>query len=189
MKISTRSICEDRHGSELPHHDRTTPVNRFVPAALPVSPIIEGRSAICREVLDSLPEWFGIPAATARYVAAAEDLAMLACFEPTGGVVGFVSVKAQTAIAAEIYVMGVKRTWQRRGIGRLLIEAAAQSTAAQGARFLTVKTLSPASADPHYAATRRFYEAVGFLPIEEFPVFWGADNPCLLMLRPLSGLI
>jgi hypothetical protein len=37
------------------------------------------------------------------------------------------------------------------------------------------------------AATRAFYQAVGFLPIEEFPDLWGAENPCLLMLRPLSN--
>jgi hypothetical protein len=44
---------------------------------------------------------------------------------------------------------------------------------------LTVKTLSPSRPDPNYAGTRRFYEAVGFLPIEEFPTLWGANNPCL----------
>lgn len=152
----------------------------------PVS-VVEGRGAICREVLEALPEWFGVPASVETFVSEADRLPMLACFEPAGDVAGFVSIKLHTAVAAEVYVMGVKRTWHRQGIGRSLIEAAAQLSASQGARFLTVKTLSPSNPDPSYAATRLFYEAVGFLPIEEFPLLWGADNPCLLMLRPLQG--
>lgn len=48
---------------------------------------------------------------------------------------------------------------------------------------LTVKTLAPSHPDPHYAATRSFYEAMNFLPIELFPTLWGPANPCLLMAR------
>jgi ribosomal protein S18 acetylase RimI-like enzyme len=147
--------------------------------------VLDRRGKICREVLETVPEWFGIPAATARYVSAAEELPMLACFDPAGAVAGFVSVKAQTTVAAEIHVLAVKRAWHRRGIGRALIEGAGKLAAAQGAQFLTVKTLLPSKVDLNYAATRQFYEVMGFLPIEEFPTLWGADNPCLLMLRPL----
>jgi ribosomal protein S18 acetylase RimI-like enzyme len=156
-------------------------------AVLQPVPVHDARGAICREVLESLPEWFGIPASIDAYVSAADGLPMLACFEPAGDVVGFVSVKTHTPTAAEVYVMGVKRAWHRRGIGRALIGAAAQFAHCRGARFLTVKTLSPSNPDPNYAATRLFYEALGFLPIEEFPTLWNADNPCLLMLRPLMS--
>jgi hypothetical protein len=47
-----------------------------------------------------------------------------------------------------------------------------------------VKTLGPSRADVGYAATRRFYRAVGFLPLEELIDFWG-KNPCLVMVMPL----
>ena len=160
-------------------------VKGSIGAAFQPTLVLAGRGAICREVIESLPDWFGIPASNEAFVAAAEELPMLACFAPGGEVVGFVSVKSHTAVAAELYVLGVKRAWHRRGIGRSLIEAAAQLATSWGARFLTVKTLAPSNLDPNYAATRRFYEAVGFLPIEEFPTLWNADNPCLLMLRPL----
>ena len=83
---------------------------------------------------------------------------MLACFAPDGDV-----------FATELYVLGVKRTWHRRGVGRILIEAAAKRAVLQGARLLTVKTLASSNPDPNYAMTRHFYEAMGFLPIEEFP--------------------
>jgi hypothetical protein len=72
--------------------------------------VTERRGAICREVLESLPEWFGIPASVENYVAAADEQSMFACFDPCGEVVGFVSVKTHTPFAAEIYVMGVKRS-------------------------------------------------------------------------------
>ena len=82
----------------------------------PIRPasITDRRGAICREVLESLPEWFGIPAALEHYVAVADELPMLASFDAAGEVVGFVSVKTHTPFAAEIYVIGVKRA---RGIG------------------------------------------------------------------------
>ena len=156
-------------------------------AVLQPVPVFDARGAICREVLESLPEWFGVPASIDAYVSAADGLPMLACFEPAGDVVGFVSVNIHTLAAAEVYVMSVRRAWHRRGIGRALIEAAAQLARCRGARFLTVKTLSPSNPDPNYAATRLFYEAMGFLPIEEFPTLWNADNPCLLMLRLLAS--
>ena len=149
-------------------------------------PVYHGRAAICREVLESLPEWFGIPASVENYVVTADQLPMLACFDPAGEVLGFVSVKTHTAFAAEVYVMGVKRPWHRRGIGRGLIDAAAELAVSQGVRFLTVKTLSPSNDDPNYARTRLFYEAVGFMPIEEFPILWGPENPCIFMIRPLG---
>ncbi len=149
--------------------------------------VVDGRGAICREVIESLPEWFGIPASNEAFVVAAEGQPMLACFARGGGVVGFVSLRTQTAVATEVHVMGVKRAWHRHGIGRTLIEAAVQLAVSHGAWFLTVKTLSAANPDANYAATRLFYEAVGFLPIEEFPTLWNADNPCLLMLRSLAS--
>jgi ribosomal protein S18 acetylase RimI-like enzyme len=147
--------------------------------------VTERRGAICREVLESLPEWFGIPASVENYITAADELPMLAYFDPAGEVVGFVSIKTHTPFAGEVYVMGVKRPWHRRGIGCALIEAVVELAISQGVRFLTVKTLAPSNDDPNYARTRLFYEAVGFLPIEEFPTLWGPENPCLFMLRPL----
>jgi len=149
--------------------------------------VLDGRGTICREVLESLPEWLGIPASIESYVAAADELPMLACFEPAGEVVDFVPVKTHTAYAAEVYVMGVKRPWHRRGIGRALIEAVAEFLISQGIRFLTVKALSPSNDDPNYARTRLFYEALGFLPIEEFPTLCGPENLCIFMLRPISS--
>lgn len=82
--------------------------------------------------------------------------------------------------------MGVKIGWHRTGIGRALVTAAKRYAVNKHARFLTVKTIAPSKLDANYAATRAFYESVGFLPVEEFPTLWGHGNPCQLMLHPLE---
>ena len=46
--------------------------------------------------------------------------------------------------------------------------------------------MAEAQAEPWYEQTRRFYEAVGFVPIEELPTPWGVDNRCLLMVKALG---
>jgi hypothetical protein len=66
------------------------------------------------------------------------------------------------------------------------VERAAAYARAQDFALLHVKTLAPSDPDPNYAATRAFYAAVGFLPLEELPQVWGPDNPCLLMIRALT---
>ena len=147
--------------------------------------VTEGRSDLCREVLDDLPDWFGIPDAKARYVEAAAGLPMLGC-RIGADRAGFASLRLHTGFAAEVHVIGVKRRHHRQGVGRALIEAAERFCASRGLAFLTVKTLAPSHPSPHYAATRRFYEALGFVPIEVLPTLWGPANPCLLMLKPLS---
>jgi GNAT superfamily N-acetyltransferase len=144
----------------------------------------DGKEALCRDVLDDLPELFGLPEAKANYIAAAAELPMLAGLVD-GRAVGFVSLKPQTEFAVELYVLGVRRAYHRRGIGRALIESAARLASLQGRRFLTVKTLAASIPDPNYAATRRFYETLGFLPLEIFPTLWDVDNPSLLMVKPL----
>jgi ribosomal protein S18 acetylase RimI-like enzyme len=144
-----------------------------------------GRGTLARAILSALPEWFGIPQSVDDYVGACEQLPMFAARLADGSFVGFLSVKMQTPVAAEALVLGVERAWHRRGCGRALFAAAETFIAARGARYLTVKTLAASDPDPFYNATRKFYEAIGFEPIEVFPTLWNADNPCLLMLKPI----
>jgi ribosomal protein S18 acetylase RimI-like enzyme len=111
-------------------------------SALEPIPVTAGRGTICRTVLESLPEWFGIPAALERYVSAADALPMLACFDPAGSTVAFVSIKTLSPFAAEVHVLGVKRSWHRQGIGRRLVDAASRLAVSQGARDLTAPRVS-----------------------------------------------
>ena len=99
--------------------------------------------------------------------------------------VGFLNLKPTSANAIEVHVMAVLPGEHRRGVGRALVERAATYARAGGFALLHVKTLAPSDPDPGYAATRAFYAAVGFLPLEELPQVWGPENPCLLMVRTL----
>lgn len=150
-----------------------------------VRAIEEGKAEICRAVLDDLPDWFGRPQAVEDYCAAARQLPMLAAY--AGDMVaGFASLGAPSRAATEIHVMGVRRTHHRQGLGRALVAAARAHAFARGAALLMVKTLGPSFADASYEATRRFYEAVGFLPLEEIPDFWGKGTPALIFVMPLG---
>jgi hypothetical protein len=151
-------------------------------------PVLDRRGDICREVLESLPEWFAIPASIESYVAAADELPMLACFGPSREVVGFVSLKTHTGLRCRGLCDGRQALLASPWNWPRLDRSPAQLAISQGVRFLTVKTLSPSNDDPYYERTRLFYEAVGFVPIEEFPTLWEPENPCIFMLRPISSL-
>jgi len=138
------------------------------------------RSRIAEAVLRDLPDWFGIEESTRRYI---EDAAMLPSFavEPDAG---FLCVKQHTPRAAELYVMGVRREQHRRGIGRALVAEAERWCRARGIRYLQVKTLGPSRPDPGgYDLTRAFYEAVGFVALEELHGLWDEENPTLILVK------
>jgi coenzyme F420-0:L-glutamate ligase/coenzyme F420-1:gamma-L-glutamate ligase len=140
------------------------------------------RSRLADAVLHDLPEWFGIEEVTRQYV---EDAATLPTFavEPD---LGFLSLKQHTPRAAEVYVMAVRREQHRRGIGRALVRAAERWCRAQGIRYLQVKTLGPSRPDSGYDATRAFYEAVGFVALEELHGLWSHDNPALILVKDVG---
>ena len=137
------------------------------------------RSRLCEHVLRDLPDWFGIESATAAYI---RDVAEL----PTFGIGddAILSLKLHTASAAEVYVMGVRRDRHGQGLGTALVEAAEEYLRARGFEYLQVKTLGPSDSDEGYARTRAFYEARGFVALEEIHGLW-EDNPCLLMVKRL----
>ena len=87
----------------------------------------------------------------------------------------------------ENYLLAVRRAHHNGGAGRALIAAADHQARLVHARYLTVKTLGPSADHEPYARTRGFYRAVGFTPLEEFTEIWGPENPCLFMVRPVSG--
>ena len=143
-----------------------------------------GRSSACAPILRALPEWFGIEEATAQYIQDIDDLPTLLAVAD-GEVAGFLTWTEYGAYAAEIHVMGVRPEVHRRGVGRALVRHAEDRLRRKGIEYLQVKTLSPAHPDPNYARTRRFYTALGFRPLEEFPELWGPHNPCLQLIKGL----
>lgn len=137
------------------------------------------RSRLCEHVLRDLPDWFGIEEATAAYI---RDVAAL----PTFGIGSdaIVALKLHTPRAAEVYVMGVRRARHGQGFGTALLAAAEEYLRTRDVEYLQVKTLGPSDPDAGYARTRAFYEARGFVALEELLDLW-EHNPCLLLVKRL----
>jgi len=102
-----------------------------------------------------------------------------------GEAAGLLALRPTSPAARELHVLAVRREHHRRGIGRALVERAAAYAREEGFSLLRAKTLGPGIEDEGYAGTRAFYEAVGLVPVEVIPAVWGAENPCLIMVRPL----
>jgi GNAT superfamily N-acetyltransferase len=148
-----------------------------------IKPILESRGQICREILNELPDWFGIPESIEEYASFAEEAEMLVAISD-GFVAGFITLRHTSSAASEVYVMAIRPSHHRMGLGMALINAASEKARLSGHRYLTVKTVGPSRPNAAYEATRRFYLAAGFEPIEEFDGLWD-ENPCLLMLKPI----
>ena len=161
--------------------------------------------ATVQRLLRQLPAWFGIESSVLDYVEAARHLpaylawpadqadpaappeaAAAASSDPDTQPEGVLLAARHFPGAAEIYLMAVAPAEHRRGAGRALVAALEADLAADGVRFLQVKTLGPAHPDAGYAKTRQFYAAVGFEPLEELEGLW-PGQPCLIMIKILGG--
>ena len=142
------------------------------------------KSRICNQILRGLPEWFGIEAGIVGYVEQVRELPLFAAYEG-GEAVGFLAVKELKPYTAELCVMGVRQDLHRQGIGSALAERAEKYCREKQYWFFTVKTVDASAPYESYARTREFYCAMGFRPLEVFPLFWDEANPCLLMAKSL----
>ncbi len=136
-------------------------------------------------LLRDLPEWFGIEQSILNYVEAACTLPSTFALRDDE-VVGVCVVRHHTSVAAEIELLAVKRTLHRQGIGRRLVQTVESGLRESGVLLLQVKTFGPSGMSDEYERTRAFYDSIGFLPLEERTDIWGADNPCLISVKPLS---
>ena len=136
----------------------------------------EEKRRICREILEALPEWFGIPEARAEYVRESADKIFLCAMEQ-GEPAGFLYLKETGKDTMEIAAMGVRKEFHRRGVGKALFERAKAIANENGYSFLQVKTVQMGKYES-YDATNRFYQALGFKELEVFPTLWDPWNPC-----------
>lgn len=141
------------------------------------------KQRIAREVLEALPEWFGIPEAREEYIKKSAAQPFFAAFDGENAV-GFLCLDETGKDTAELYVMGVLKDHHRRGVGRRLFEAAKERARALGYSFLQVKTVQMGKY-PEYDATNRFYLALGFREFEVFPTLWDEWNPCQIYVMSL----
>lgn len=134
-------------------------------------------------ILRRLPDWFGIEDAIQSYV---EDAAAMPSFLATldDQVVGVALVQRHFQSSAEVHLIAVDPGHRGRGVGSMLVAAVEDDLRADGVRILQVHTVGPSFDSAPYAETRAFYEAVGFIPLQEFEgIDW--DGPTLVFVKSL----
>lgn len=140
---------------------------------------------ISRQILEALPEWFGIPEAREEYIReSAEQFCFAAFLEERP--IGFLCLKETGRETAEIAVMGVLKEYHHQGVGRELFLAAKRCAAQKGYSFLQVKTVRMGLYE-EYDITNRFYQSLGFKEFEVFPTLWGEANPCQIYIMGING--
>jgi GNAT superfamily N-acetyltransferase len=134
-----------------------------------VEPITDhaAKSTLCARIIAELPMWFGRPEANASYIRNIADRDVFAAsFDAR--IRGLIALEYHFAVTCNIWWLGVSPAAHRRGLGRALIEQAAEHARTRGCRRLAVETMSPRAHSAEYDLTRRFYAAVGFVPFVEF---------------------
>ena len=144
-----------------------------------------GLGATCREILDTVPAWFGIPEANDAYVAFVDTHDTWVASSPQHEPIGLISGQSHFPETAEIEVMAVRPEWHRRGVGRALVEVFEAHHRRRGTRLVEVKTLGPSHADEGYGSTRAFNTGIGFIPVEELWI-WGPDNPAPIFCKLIT---
>ena len=140
---------------------------------------------IASEILNNLPEWFGLPESTQNYIEECKHMPFWAAFVQNRPI-GFIALKKTSAATAEIFVMGILKEHHHAGIGRELYHSFEAFARKQGCIFAQVKTVQMG----HYAQydnTNRFYQAMGFHELECFANLWDEWNPCQVYVKYIGG--
>ena len=139
---------------------------------------------IAREVLNDLPEWFGLPESTENYIQESQEKPFLASFYKDE-LVGFIVLGTSSPDCAEIFVMGVKKKFHHHGAGRELNKDYEDLAKSLGYTYTQVKTVQSGHYD-EYDITNKFYKAVGYKELEVFPDLWDEWNPCQIYVKYLG---
>jgi ribosomal protein S18 acetylase RimI-like enzyme len=140
------------------------------------------KAKISTTILNSLPQWFGIPESTMEYINMSKEYIFFAIYDESKPV-GFMSLKPTSQSTIEIYVMGVASEYHRCGFGTKLFNTALTWAQKNSYEFMQVKTLDSSRPNKEYEITRKFYEKLGFKSLECLTEIWGNDNPCLIMIQ------
>ncbi len=143
----------------------------------------EEKKTVARQILEALPEWFGIPESTENYISQSAEQVMFASYDNEKPV-GFICLKETGKDTVELAVMGVRKEYHRKGIGKALFNAAKQAAKDKGYSFFQVKTVQMGRYK-EYDDTNMFYISLGFKEFEVFPTLWDEWNPCQIYVMTL----
>ena len=143
----------------------------------------EEKQQVARQILEGLPEWFGIAEVREEYIAQSAEQPCFAAMGQ-GKPIGFLCLRETGRDTMELAVMGVDRKYHRRGCGWALFAAAKAYAVQRGYSFLQVKTVQMGHYK-EYDDTNRFYQSLGFKELEVFPNLWDEWNPCQIYIMAI----
>jgi ribosomal protein S18 acetylase RimI-like enzyme len=86
-----------------------------------------------------------------------------------------------TVATWDLYWIAVDPRSFRQGVGRQLMSACEEQIRTSGGRLVVVETASR----PDYAATRAFYEALGYAPAAHIPEYYAPDDDLIVFVKYL----
>ena len=141
------------------------------------------KQKITRNILEALPDWFGVEESREEYIRDSIETPMVAAYEGDKAV-GFICLKETGNATVEIHVMGVLKDYHRKGIGKELFKNAKNLAIKKGYYFMQVKTVQFGKYED-YNNTNLFYQSLGFKEFEVFPTLWDEANPCQIYVMAL----
>lgn len=139
---------------------------------------------ISREILEALPEWFGIDSAREEYIRESAGKPFFCAYDEEKPI-GFLYLKQTGRETVELAVMGVVKEHHRKGVGRALFDEARFEAARLGYSFIQVKTVQMGRYK-EYDETNLFYLSLGFKELEVFPTLWDEWNPCQIYIMAIK---
>lgn len=100
----------------------------------------EDKKRITRNILEVLPEWFGIPEAREEYIRDSAGKVFFCAVENEKDL-GFLYLKETGKDTVELAVMGVLKEYHNHGIGKELFLRAKKTAREMGYSFIQVKTV------------------------------------------------
>ena len=141
------------------------------------------KEKVATDILQDLPEWFGIPEYTKDYIEKSKNMPFFAKYVEEIPV-GFISLKETSRYTAEIFCMGVQKLHQHCGFGKELFDAVERYARSKNYKFIQVKTVEQGKYES-YDLTNAFYKSMGFYELEVFPSLWDAWNPCQVLVKAI----
>jgi GNAT superfamily N-acetyltransferase len=146
---------------------------------------IKKKQQITEEILNDLPEWFGLPDSNKQYIKDVCDLIFIGIVEDSK-YIGFCALKEENSKHLNMHVLGLMKSYHGNGIGTKMIQFIETFSRENDYNYLSVLTLSSASCDVNYGLTRKFYLKNGFHEFMELPTLWDESNPAVLMIKDLK---
>ena len=161
--------------------------SKKIPALFELEEIVNAdtKSGICDDILSSLNEYLDTCPGKSdieEYNKQVRSLPFYAVFDGEKAV-GFAALAPHNPYTAEILVLAVLEEVWRQGVGRILVSGCLDFCRENRMEFLTVKLPDETESEGHCKNVYSFYVNMGFRSIERLPMFWGEDNPCLLMAK------